>query len=49
MDMDIQEPLLDAVANGDEDAVLALLNMGASVNNGDADGLTALHWASGTY
>lgn len=46
--MDFQEPLLDAIVKGDEDAVLALLRMGASLNHGDADGLTALHWASGS-
>ena len=46
--MDFQEPLFDAIANGDEDSVIALLNMGASINNGDINGLTALHWASGS-
>ena len=46
--MDFQEPLLDAIVKGDEDAVLALLRMGACLNHGDADGLTALHWASGS-
>ena len=45
--MDFQEALFDAVANGDEEAVLTLLNLGASINHGDTDGLTALHWASG--
>ncbi len=45
--MDFQENLFDAVVNGDEEAVLAMLRQGAQINNGDADGLTALHWASG--
>jgi hypothetical protein len=46
--MDFQEPLFDAVAKGDEDAVVTLLHMGASLTHGDVDGLTALHWASGS-
>ena len=47
--MDFQENLFDAVVNGDEEAVLAMLRQGAQINNGDADGLTALHWASGNF
>lgn len=49
MSMDFQENLFDAVVNGDEEAVLAMLRQGAQINNGDADGLTALHWASGNF
>ena len=39
-------PLVDAARNADRDAVRALLQQGASVNAADADGTTALHWAS---
>jgi ankyrin repeat protein len=39
-------PLVDAAKNGDRTAVRALLQQGASVNAADADGTTALHWAS---
>jgi ankyrin repeat protein len=39
-------PLVDAARNADADAVRALLQKGASVNTADADGTTALHWAS---
>src|ERR1700738_4233494 len=39
-------PLVDAAKNGDRDAVRALLQQGASVNAAEADGTTALHWAS---
>ena len=39
-------PLLDAAKNGDRDALRALLQKGASVNTPEADGTTALHWAS---
>ena len=39
-------PLVDAARNADREAVRALLQQGASVNAADADGTTALHWAS---
>src|ERR1700732_3797402 len=39
-------PLVDAAKNGDRDAVRTLLQKGASVNAAEADGTTALHWAS---
>jgi ankyrin repeat protein len=39
-------PLVDAAKNADTDAVRALLQQAASVNAADADGTTALHWAS---
>jgi ankyrin len=39
-------PLVDAAKNADKDAVRALLKQGANVNAAEADGTTALHWAS---
>jgi uncharacterized protein len=39
-------PLIEAVRNGDRDAVRGLLQKGANVNEAEADGTTALHWAS---
>ncbi len=39
-------PLVDAAKRGDATAVAALLDGGASVGAADADGSTALHWAS---
>jgi ankyrin len=39
-------PLVDAARNADREGVRALLKQGASVNAADADGTTALHWAS---
>jgi uncharacterized protein len=39
-------PLIDATRNGDKHAVRALLKQGADVNATDADGTTALLWAS---
>jgi ankyrin repeat protein len=39
-------PLVDAARNADREGVRALLKQGASVNLADADGTTALHWAS---
>ena len=39
-------PLLEAVRAGDTAAVRALLAQGADVNAAEADGTTALHWAS---
>ena len=38
--------LIDAAKNADRDAVRALLQQGASVSAAEADGTTALHWAS---
>jgi ankyrin repeat protein len=38
--------LVDAARNGDPDAIRALLQKGTNVNAADADGSTALHWAS---
>ena len=39
-------PLIDAVKNVDREAVRSLLKQGANVNATQADGATALHWAS---
>ncbi len=39
-------PVADAVMQGDRDAVLALIEQGADVNQAQGDGMTALHWAS---
>ena len=39
-------PLIDAVKNVDREAVRSLLKQGANVNGTQADGTTALHWAS---
>jgi ankyrin repeat protein len=39
-------PLIDAARNADKDAVRALLQKKADVNAAEADGTTALHWAS---
>jgi uncharacterized protein len=39
-------PLLDAARNGDKDALRALLQKKVDVNVPEADGTTALHWAS---
>jgi ankyrin repeat protein len=41
-----RSPLVDAARNADKDQVRALVQHGASVNAADADGTTALHWAS---
>jgi ankyrin len=38
--------LIDAAKNGDKGAVRAFLQQGANVNATQADGATALHWAS---
>ena len=43
---DNRPPLLDATKNADTAAVRALLQRGANVNAAEADGTTALHWAS---
>jgi len=39
-------PLVDAARNVDKEQVRALVQQGANVNAADADGTTALHWAS---
>jgi uncharacterized protein len=39
-------PLIDAAKNADKDAVRALLEKKIDVNAAEADGTTALHWAS---
>jgi ankyrin repeat protein len=39
-------PVADAARNGDRAALRALLQQGANVNAAEADGTTALHWAS---
>jgi ankyrin len=39
-------PLIDAAKNADKDAVRALLQKKVDVNAAEADGTTALHWAS---
>jgi ankyrin repeat protein len=39
-------PLIDAVKRQDGAAVNALLDRGAAVNDSEADGTTALHWAA---
>ena len=39
-------PVADAAQRGDLDAVRRLLRAGADVNEGQGDGMTALHWAA---
>lgn len=39
-------PLVEAARHADRDAVRALLKQGVNVNAAEADGTTALHWAS---
>src|ERR1700683_4805516 len=39
-------PLLDAAKSGDKDAIRSLLQKKADANAAEADGTTALHWAS---
>jgi ankyrin repeat protein len=39
-------PLIDAAKNADREALRALLKQGVNVNAAEADGTTALHWAS---
>jgi ankyrin repeat protein len=41
-----RSPLVDAARNADKGQVRALVQHGASVDAADADGTTALHWAS---
>jgi len=38
--------IIEAVRKGDRDALKALLQKGVNVNEAEADGATALHWAS---
>ena len=38
--------IIEAVRKGDKDALRALLQKGVNVNEAEADGATALHWAS---
>jgi ankyrin len=42
----MRPPLLDAAKNGDRETLRALLKQGANVNSAEADGTTALIWAS---
>ena len=39
-------PLIEAAKNVDKDALRTLLKQGVNVNTAEADGATALHWAS---
>ncbi|NIO60644.1 MAG: hypothetical protein GTO33_15220, partial [Acidobacteria bacterium] len=39
-------PVVDAVRSGDREVLQALIDQGASVDEAEADGTTALHWAS---
>lgn len=39
-------PLVEAARKADRHVLLAVLNQGSNVNEPDADGTTALHWAS---
>src|SRR6266699_1709521 len=39
-------PLVEAARNGDKDGLRALVQRGTNVNAAEADGTTALHWAS---
>ena len=43
---DARPPLVAAAKNGDREALRALVKQGADVNAAEADGTTALHWAS---
>ncbi len=40
------DPLIEAVKDGDADRVRALIAAQVDVNGTDADGTTALHWAA---
>jgi len=42
----VRPPLVEAAKNGDKDALRSLLQKGTNVNLTEADGTTALHWAS---
>ena len=39
-------PIIDAVRKGDKDALRSLIAKGTNVNEAEADGATALHWAA---
>src|SRR5712671_3141098 len=39
-------PLVDAAKSGDKEALRTLLKQGVNINAAEADGTTALHWAS---
>ena len=39
-------PIVDAAKNGDKESLRTLLKQAGNVNAADADGTTALHWAS---
>src|SRR4029079_12862915 len=41
-----RSPLIDAARNRDTATIRALIEKGANVNATEADGATALHWAS---
>jgi len=43
---DVRPPLVEAAKNADKDALRALLQKKVDVNAAEADGSTALHWAS---
>jgi uncharacterized protein len=43
---DVRLPIIDAAKRGDREAVLALIQKKVDVNAAEADGSTALHWAS---
>ena len=38
--------IIEAVKKGDKDTLRSLLQKGANVNETEADGATALHWAT---
>src|SRR5712691_9589973 len=42
----VRPPVIEAVRNGDRVALRALIQKKADVNAAEADGATALHWAS---
>src|SRR5262245_65626412 len=42
----VRRALVDAAKTGDKESVRSLLQKGTNVNATDADGTTALHWAS---
>ena len=44
IEMDLIDPLFDAVVKGDESVVNHIASLGISLNVNDEDGLTVLHW-----
>ena len=40
------DPVIEAVQQGDTDALRTLIRQGADVNHAQGDGMTALHWAA---